>query len=269
MIALSLLLAAAAVLAPIPAGLWVAGGNVDRPGPILWLLILVAVAGPAAWVATRIVLDGTTQFGVAIGLSATVTAALHAAVAAATRQGWRLTPIVMAYVVTALLIALVTSGYPAAPESGGAIETAWVWGHIVFAVAAYSLLTLAALAGVGVLFRERAIKRKHPTDWSAMLPSVADGDRLQVGLMVLCAAVLALGVATGVASRYVAGTPLFEIDHKSLLSLVALVVVLALALAHRLTGVRGREVARWILGAYLLLTLAYPGVKFVTDVLMA
>ncbi len=35
------------------------------------------------------------------------------------------------------------------------------------------------------------------------------------------------------------------------------------------TGIRGRRAARWALLAYLLLTLAYPGVKFVTDVLMA
>jgi len=33
--------------------------------------------------------------------------------------------------------------------------------------------------------------------------------------------------------------------------------------------VRGRQAARGILLAYLLLTLAYPGVKFVTDVLMS
>ena len=34
-------------------------------------------------------------------------------------------------------------------------------------------------------------------------------------------------------------------------------------------GVRGRRAARVVLLAYLLMTLGYPGVKFVTDVLMA
>ena len=31
----------------------------------------------------------------------------------------------------------------------------------------------------------------------------------------------------------------------------------------------GRRAARYVLVAYLLLTLGYPGVKFVTDVLLA
>jgi ABC-type uncharacterized transport system permease subunit len=34
------------------------------------------------------------------------------------------------------------------------------------------------------------------------------------------------------------------------------------------TGVRGRQSARYVLLAYLLLTLGFPGVKFVTDVLI-
>ena len=33
--------------------------------------------------------------------------------------------------------------------------------------------------------------------------------------------------------------------------------------------IRGRRAARIVLLAYLLLTLAYPGVKFVTDVILA
>jgi ABC-type uncharacterized transport system permease subunit len=33
--------------------------------------------------------------------------------------------------------------------------------------------------------------------------------------------------------------------------------------------VRGRQAARFVLLAYLLVTLAYPGVKFVRDVILA
>jgi ABC-type uncharacterized transport system permease subunit len=42
-----------------------------------------------------------------------------------------------------------------------------------------------------------------------------------------------------------------------------------LLVAHYRSGMRGRRAARVVLLAYLLLTLGYPGVKFVTDVLMA
>jgi ABC-type uncharacterized transport system permease subunit len=39
--------------------------------------------------------------------------------------------------------------------------------------------------------------------------------------------------------------------------------------AHFWIGIRGRRAARIVLLAYLLITLAYPGVKFVTDVVLS
>jgi ABC-type uncharacterized transport system permease subunit len=41
-----------------------------------------------------------------------------------------------------------------------------------------------------------------------------------------------------------------------------------LLLVHRRGGISGRRAARYVLFTYLLLTLAYPGVKFVTDVIV-
>ena len=38
---------------------------------------------------------------------------------------------------------------------------------------------------------------------------------------------------------------------------------------HFKTGLRGRQAARMVLLAYLLLTLGYPGVKFITDVVLS
>jgi ABC-type uncharacterized transport system permease subunit len=58
------------------------------------------------------------------------------------------------------------------------------------------------------------------------------------------------------------------LDHKTLLSLVAFGLISALLLGHRVCGVRGRVAARVVMIAYLLLTLAFPGVKFVTQVLL-
>ena len=53
-----------------------------------------------------------------------------------------------------------------------------------------------------------------------------------------------------------------------MLSFLTFLVIVVLLFAHGRTGLRGRRASRLILLAYLLLTLAYPGVKFVTDVLM-
>ena len=57
-------------------------------------------------------------------------------------------------------------------------------------------------------------------------------------------------------------------SHKTAFSLATFAVIGMLLVLHHRVGIAGRRVARYVLLAYLLLTLAYPGVKFVTDVLI-
>jgi ABC-type uncharacterized transport system permease subunit len=58
------------------------------------------------------------------------------------------------------------------------------------------------------------------------------------------------------------------IDHKTLFTAAVFVVVGLLLVANAKWGVRGRAAVQAVLLAYLLLTLGYPGVKFVTDILL-
>ena len=61
-----------------------------------------------------------------------------------------------------------------------------------------------------------------------------------------------------------------QILHWSIALLVGaqIALILVLLYMHHRTGFRGRHAARWLLVGYLLLLLAYPGVKFVRDVLI-
>jgi ABC-type uncharacterized transport system permease subunit len=104
---------------------------------------------------------------------------------------------------------------------------------------------------------------------AALLPSVADAERLQIQLLGISGIVLGLGLLTGAATQYVENGDLMEFNHKTVLALAAFVVIVLLLAVHHRTGVRGRRATRFVLLAYLLLTLAYPGVKFVTDVILA
>ena len=83
------------------------------------------------------------------------------------------------------------------------------------------------------------------------------------------ASVMAFGLVTGMAVQYFATGTLLEFDHKTLFSLLTFAVISLLLFARYRRGLRGRRAARLVLLAYLLLTIAYPGVKFVTDVLLA
>ena len=58
-------------------------------------------------------------------------------------------------------------------------------------------------------------------------------------------------------------------DHKSILALSVFIILAILLLLHFKSGVRGKAATQLVLLAYLLLTLGYPGVKFVTDILIS
>ena len=68
--------------------------------------------------------------------------------------------------------------------------------------------------------------------------------------------------------QYVISGEFLALDHKTLLSFLAFGVIGLLLILHHRSGLRGRRATRLVLLAYLLLTLAYPGVKVVTDLLI-
>ncbi len=91
---------------------------------------------------------------------------------------------------------------------------------------------------------------------------------LEVRLLAVSEAVLALGIASGMARDYLSSGRLLHFDHKTLLAGLAFLVIGTLLVLHKRNGLRGQRAARLVLVAYLLLTLAYPGVEFITDVVI-
>ena len=97
---------------------------------------------------------------------------------------------------------------------------------------------------------------------------MADCEHLVVRLLVIAEGILAAGLATGMASLYLEKGALLAFDHKTVLTIASFLVLAGLLIGHFRAGVRGRQAARYVLVGYLLLTLGYPGVKFVTEVLL-
>lgn len=250
-----------AMLAPFRRQPW-------RPDLVFWAVSGAALAGTAA--ASLVPLGGGWRGGLSSTLWVSIAASLlvFVGLALAVREAWRLMPLLLPYLVVLAVLATLWSNVPPRDELAAGADT-WLAVHIAVSVATYALATLAAVAGTAVLLQERAVKRKRPTALTHKLPSISDASRLQARLLLLCAVVLGLGVVTGMAEQYLANGQLLELTHKTLLSILALAVILGLLALHKGRDLRGRRTARLILLAYLLLTLAYPGVKFVTDVLLA
>jgi ABC-type uncharacterized transport system permease subunit len=260
----TLLIGLAALAALLPAALL---PEERRDGPGFSTALALAVAGPALFVLAQVGAGWRTGVAAAIWLGIVFSLALFAPLALASAAARRLTRLLFGYLAGLGALALLWQHAPARPLPLP-LPAGWLQAHIVVALVAYGLLTLAAVAGAAVVLQERALKARRPTAFSRGLPAVADGERLQTRLLMATEAVLAVALATGVVLTRAEGGGWIRIDHKTVLSLLAFALIGALLLVHRRFGLGGRRAARYGLVGYLLLTLAYPGVKFVTDVLL-
>jgi len=255
-----------ALAALVPAWLYVMRGGARVP--LFWALLAVALAGPVSWAAVQLAGRWQTGFSASLWLTIAVSIVIFTAIATVNRAAWRLAPLLLPYLLLLGALAMIWQNAPGRPLSGAAAES-WLIAHIVISELTYALITLGAIAGLAILLQERALKAKRPTTLTRRLPAVADAERLQVGLLVAGEAVLGAGLVTGFITLYSASGSVLQLDHKTVLAIVAFVIIGTLLGLHFLAGMRGRRAARLILIAYLIITLAYPGVKFVTDVLAA
>lgn len=263
----NLIMSVTALCALVPASLLPFRRASRRPDLIFWLLLAAAVAGPTAYSLTNLVGPWSGSLSMTLWVSIAASLILFTVLSAVTRTAWRLSPLLLPYLLILAVLATIWSRAP-----GQALETAtpdpWLIVHIVVSVLTYALATLAAVAGASVFLQERALKRKQPTGLTRSLPSVAEGEVLELRLLAGAETVLGIGILTGMALNLLGGVSLLVWDHKTLLSLVAFVLIGLLLFFRYRSGLRGRRAARLVLLAYLILTLAYPGVKFVTDVLI-
>ena len=259
------LFSASAIIALLPACLVALRQSHGRDS-VFWAVLAVAVAGPLAWTIVRMQGAWRTDLSTTLWVTVSASMIVFALVAAATREGWRLLPLIAGYLCVLGVVAMLWQNAPERPLAGGGT---WVNIHIAVSIATYALVTIAAIAALAAVLHERALKTKRATRLSRLLPSVADCERLVVRLLVMGESVLAAGLASGMAARWGEHHSLLALDHKTILTIAAFLVIGALLVLHFRSGVRGRQAARLVLLGYLLLTLGYPGVKFVTDVILA
>jgi ABC-type uncharacterized transport system permease subunit len=241
--------------------------STDSRDGLFWGVVALALAGPALWALSQVGDGWRTSFAVSLWVTIAATMLIFVALAAFSRDAWRLTPLLIPYLIVLGTLATIWQNAPARRLADD-VPLGWLEAHIVFAVTTYGLLTVAAVAALAVFLQERALKHKRPTSLTRRLPPIAATETLLLRLLVACEIVLAIGVLSGMAAQHFINRGWLPLDHKTILSLGAFAVIGVLLALHRLTGLRGRRAVRGILLAYLLLTLAFPGVKFVTDVLL-
>ena len=263
--ALSLLFSLSALTALIPAAVLPfresEGGLLQR-----WMWLGLAAAGPTLWSIVLLAGHWRADFSVALWLSISASLLCFLVVCLINQLATRLAPLLLPYLF-GLGVAATVFQTTEGRAMVASLPPAWVIVHVVCSVATYALVTLAAVAGLSVFLSEHALKRKTFNVMTARLPAVMDAERLQVGLLIAAINVLLVGLLSGMALQIQETGEMLVADHKSILSIAAFVTIVGILIAHHRFGMRGRVAARIVLLAYLLLTLAYPGVKFVHDVL--
>lgn len=166
-------------------------------------------------------------------------------------------------VVASLLPAVLPASHPLPNTDAPAFKF-----HLLLALLAYSLFTIAALHAVLMAFME---KRLHQAARSALFsdfPPLLSMERLLFRIIGAGFVLLTLTLASGIVfSEEVFGTPL-QFTHKTLFGIVSWVIYGALLGGRRLYGWRGRVAVRWTLAGFLALLLAYVGSKFVLEVIL-
>ena len=255
----------AAIASLLPVGAATVRGRTGTP--IFWILAVAAAICMTGWLYIRMGRGWAFDFAASLDVIITVTLISFLALSAFSRTVAALGPLVLFYCLPLGVLALLFGSAGWDKVERDAPGDWWFWLHIIIAVTAFALATLAAIAGVAVWIRDWMLKNRRQSDFVSSLPPMLEAEAVQFRLLQGCAVFLAAVVATGMATSYETLGTVLPVDHKSLLTLIAFFLVLFLLSAHRWLGWRGRRAVQVVLAVQLLLALGYPGVKFITDIL--
>lgn len=150
--------------------------------------------------------------------------------------------------------------------------------HLLLAMCAYSLFTIAILHATLMAFVERRLHRSRPAPAGggdallagplSRLPPLLTLERLLFRLIGTAFAFLTLTLLTGIAFSETLFGRALRFDHKTLFAILSWATFAALLVGRYRYGWRGRTALRWTLTGFVLLLLAYVGSRFVLEVIL-
>ena len=153
---------------------------------------------------------------------------------------------------------------------------AWLRVHLLIALAAYGLITIAALHAMMMALLDRHLHR--PLDAPAQRsiigrvldsqPPLLVQEQLLFRIIWIGFIVLTLAVGSGsIASMKLTGK-ILPFDHKTVFTLLSWLTFGVLLVGRHIRGWRGRVALRWTLTGFGFLILAYTGSRFVLEMIL-
>ncbi|HEX5754770.1 MAG TPA: cytochrome c biogenesis protein CcsA [Arenimonas sp.] len=138
--------------------------------------------------------------------------------------------------------------------------------HAWLALLAYATLAIAAVMAAMLWVQERALRRRDLQGWWRALPPLTQLESLLFRSLAAGFAVLSLALLTGIV--FVADLLAQHLAHKTVLSLLAWVVLAVLLFGRWRWGWRGPRAVKLTLTAMTLLLFAFFGSKFVLELVL-
>lgn len=140
--------------------------------------------------------------------------------------------------------------------------------HLLLAMLAYSLFTLAALHAILMAVTEKRLHRGRMTPLLAGLPPLLTMEKLLFRLIHIAFFLLTLTLASGILfSEQIFGKAL-PFNHKTVFALLSWLIFAWLLAGRHFRGWRGKVALRWTLAGFVTLLLAYVGSRFVLEVVL-
>lgn len=146
--------------------------------------------------------------------------------------------------------------------------------HLLLAILAYSLLTIAAIHALLMATMERRLHGEAVVTPGRLgfvidrLPPLLAMEGVLFRLITVGFILLTATLVSGIFfSEELFGRPL-RFDHKTVFAIAAWIVFGGLLLGRLVFGWRGRTALRWTLTGFAMLMLAYVGSRFVLEVLL-
>ena len=153
------------------------------------------------------------------------------------------------------------------PETIIASELTWkIQLHIALSMFAYGLLTAGAIVAVLALIQDRRLRARTISPANYLFAPLETTERLLYGVATAGFIVLAMSVVSGAA--FVSNLFAQHLVHKTILSLLALLLFGILVAGRHFAGWRGRSAVYLYLGGFFLLIVAYFGTRYVLEELL-
>lgn len=138
--------------------------------------------------------------------------------------------------------------------------------HVIPALLAYSLLTIASLQALILAYQNRALKNKSRITNARLLPPLQTMESLLFELLWVGEMLLTLAILSGF--YFLEDMFAQHLVHKTVFALIAWFIYALLLWGRHQMGWRGNKAIRWALAGFICLMLAYFGSKLVLEIIL-